>query len=112
MAKKKIVTTKKKNTKAGKSKVTPTTSRSRTTSVSAPAEMIFGKKNYMFMAIGFGLILLGMILMSGGGMDNPNEWKPEVIYGARRTLLAPIVILAGLAMQIYAIFLKKPVALD
>ncbi len=112
MSKKKIVTTKKKNNKTGKSKVSPTASRSRASSVTTPTEMIFGKKNYMFMGIGFGLILLGMLLMSGGGMTDPNEWNPDVIYGTRRTLLAPIVILAGLAMQVYAIFLKKPVVLD
>ncbi|MFK7808388.1 MAG: DUF3098 domain-containing protein [Saprospiraceae bacterium] len=102
MSKKKVVSTKKKNT----GKVTPTSARGRA-SVAAPAELLFGKQNYMFMAIGFGLILLGMLLMSGGGMDDPNTWDPDVIYSTRRTLLAPIVILAGLGMQIYAIFLKK-----
>lgn len=107
MAKKKVVTTKKK-----KGKIAPTTSRSKAKVSAPPAEMIFGKKNYMFMGIGVGLILLGMLLMTGGGMDDPNEWKPEVIYGARRTLIAPIFILAGLGMQIYAIFVKKDVVLD
>jgi hypothetical protein len=93
MSKKKIVTTKK-NSKTDKSKVSPTTARSRASSSSAPIELIFGKKNYMFMGIGFGLILLGMLLMSGGGMTDPNEWNPDVIYSTRITLLAPIVILA------------------
>lgn len=49
-------------------------------------------------------MILGIILMSGGGMDNPNEWHPDVIYSFRRTVLAPIVILGGLGLEIYAIF--------
>ena len=109
MSKKKVVSTKKKNTSnKSNSKVSPTVSRARTSSSSsAKAPLIFGKENYMYMGIGVVLILLGMLLMSGGGMDDPNEWKPEVIYGTRRTLIAPIFILAGLGLQIYAIFLKK-----
>lgn len=109
MSKKKVITTKKNKHNP---KVSPTTSRSRATTMTAPTELIFGKKNYMFMGIGFGLILIGMLLMSGGGMENPNEWNPDVVYSTRRTLLAPIVILAGLGMQIYAIFVKKDVVLD
>ena len=108
MSKKKVVTTKKKNSSNEKSKVTPTSARSRSSANAATGdELIFGKQNYMFMAIGVGLIFLGMLLMSGGGMDDPNEWDPEVIYSLRRTLIAPIFILAGLGIQIYAIFLKN-----
>ena len=109
MSKKKVVTTKKKKPSSpGKKQVLPTSSRSRTSgNTIAKQELIFGKQNYIYMAVGVGLIILGMILMSGGGMDNPEEWKPEVIYGWRRTLIAPICILAGLGIQIYAIFLRN-----
>ena len=69
--------------------------------------LLFTKKNYMFIGIGCGLIALGMILMLGGGMKDPNVWDESVIYSFRRTLLAPVAILAGLGMQIYAIFLRK-----
>ena len=68
--------------------------------------LLFTKENYMYMAIGFGLIALGMILMLGGGMKDPNVWDEDVIYSFRRTVLAPIVILAGLGVEIYAIFKK------
>ncbi len=109
MSKKKVVTTKKKDSKSKtKARVAPTTSRSRTVGgTTSRPELIFGKKNYTVMAIGVLAIILGMILMSGGGMEDPNEWKPEVIYGWRRTLIAPVFILIGLGLQIYAIFLKK-----
>ncbi len=66
--------------------------------------LLFSKQNYIYMAIGVGLIALGMILMLGGAMKDPNVWDESAIYSARRTVLAPIVILAGLATEIYAIF--------
>jgi hypothetical protein len=68
--------------------------------------LLFNKENYKYIGIGCGLIALGLILMLGGGMKDPNVWDESVIYSARRTVLAPIVILAGLAMQVYAIFRK------
>lgn len=109
MSKKKVLKTKKKVVVSNKkAKATPTVSRSRSNTASIrKQELIFGKQNYMFMGIGVGLIILGMILMSGGGMDDPNQWDPNVIYSTRRTLIAPILILAGLIMQIYAIFLRN-----
>jgi Protein of unknown function (DUF3098) len=113
MSKKKVITsTQKKTTDTETSKVSPTTSKSKSTPTTGQDKLIFGKRNYMFIGIGFGLILLGMLLMSGGGMEDPNEWKPEVVYSMRRTLLAPIVILSGLALQVYAIFTKETAARD
>lgn len=70
-------------------------------------EFLFGRKNFIIMLIGLGLIGVGMLLMSGGGMPSPEVWDEDIIYSTRRTLLAPIVILIGLGMQIYAIFAKK-----
>lgn len=66
--------------------------------------LLFGKRTYGLMAIGAGLIALGMLLMSGGSMPDPNTWDESLIYGARRTILAPIVILSGLVLNIIAIF--------
>ena len=66
--------------------------------------LLFTKQNYLYIAIGCGMIALGMILMLGGGMKDPNVWDESVIYSPVRTVLAPIVILAGLGMEIYAIF--------
>jgi hypothetical protein len=68
--------------------------------------LLFSNQNYLYIGIGCGLIALGLILMLGGDMKDPNVWDESVIYSARRTVLAPIVILAGLAMQVYAIFRK------
>jgi hypothetical protein len=71
----------------------------------ADQHVLFEAKHFKIFGIGLGLIFLGLILMIGGGSDDPNEWN-EAIYSARRTVLAPILILAGLALQIVGI-LKK-----
>ena len=67
-------------------------------------EMTYGKSQFKYMWIGIGLIALGMILMSGGWMPSPDVWDESIIYSARRTVLAPICIIAGLIMQVFAIF--------
>jgi FtsH-binding integral membrane protein len=69
---------------------------------------IFSKENYMWMLIGLVVIALGMVLMSGGASNkNPNNFDADAVYSARRITIAPILILAGLVIEIWAIF-KKP----
>lgn len=69
-------------------------------------EMLFNKKNYVLMIAGVVLMALGYVLMSGGAMPSPEVWDDNIIYSSRRTLIAPILILAGIAVEIYAIFKK------
>ncbi|MBK8516334.1 MAG: DUF3098 domain-containing protein [Saprospiraceae bacterium] len=71
------------------------------------ADLLFGRNNYKFIIIGIGLIFLGMVLMSGGHMPSPDVWDESLIYSARRITVAPILILAGLLVNVYAIFVKK-----
>ena len=68
-------------------------------------DFIFGKKNYKFMLIGLGCIVLGFILMAGGGSDDPNVFNPE-IFSWRRIRLAPTLVLIGFGFQVYAILLN------
>lgn len=68
-------------------------------------EFIFQKKNYTFLFIGLAFIVVGFILMSGGGSDDPNVFNPD-IYNFRRIRLAPTLVLIGLGIQIYAILLN------
>lgn len=56
------------------------------------------------MLIGIGLIALGMLLMLGGSMPSPDVWDDSIIYSFRRTVLAPAFIIAGLLVEVYAIF--------
>lgn len=69
------------------------------------AEFIFGKKNYKFMFIGLALVVVGFVLMSGGGSDDPNVWNPDV-FSWRRIRLAPTLVLIGFGFQVYAILLN------
>jgi len=65
---------------------------------------IFGKKNYLFMFIGIAFIVIGFILMSGGGSDDPNVFNPD-IYNFQRIRLAPTLVLIGFGIEVYAILL-------
>ncbi len=67
--------------------------------------LLFGKRNYIFFGIGLLFIILGFILMSGGGSDDPNVWNKD-IFNFRRIRLAPMMILLGFAIEIYAILIK------
>lgn len=68
---------------------------------------IFSKDNYMWMAIGAVVITIGMFLMAGGASTDPNVFNKDEVYSTTRITIAPILILAGLVIEIYAIF-KKP----
>jgi len=68
-------------------------------------DFAFGRENYMWMLIGIGCIFFGFILMSGGGSKDPKIFNPD-IFSFRRITLAPIVVLVGFIIEIYAI-LKK-----
>ena len=59
------------------------------------------------MLIGAALIIVGMFLMSGGKSPDPNVFKESEVYSFRRITLAPLVIIAGFIVEIYAIFKKS-----
>ncbi|MBN1388976.1 MAG: DUF3098 domain-containing protein [Bacteroidales bacterium] len=66
-----------------------------------------GKENYRLMAIGFGIIVIGFLLMLGGKSEDPNEFS-EAIFSFRRITLAPVIVLAGFVFEIWAIMKKPP----
>ncbi len=70
---------------------------------------LFGKENYTWIVIGLIIIALGLVLMAGGKSDDPNQFAPQQVYSFRRITLAPILILLGLGIEIFAIF-RKPKA--
>jgi hypothetical protein len=69
-------------------------------------QFAFSKQNYMILIAGFVMVIVGFVLMSGGGSEDPNEFS-DAIFSFRRISLAPMVVLAGYAVVIYAI-MKKP----
>ena len=64
--------------------------------------MPFTRKNYIVMLIGVCVIILGFVLMSGGGEHTVTHFD-ESIFSFRRITLAPIVVIAGFVVEIYAI---------
>ncbi|HOZ30485.1 MAG TPA: DUF3098 domain-containing protein [Bacteroidales bacterium] len=67
---------------------------------------VLGKKNYIILAAGFALIIIGFILMAGGKSEDPNVFNPE-IFSFRRITLAPIFILIGFIVEIFAIMWRQ-----
>jgi hypothetical protein len=70
---------------------------------------LFSKKNYQLMLIGLGVIFLGFILMMGKNNDIEGAamFPADDIYSARRIIIAPIVVIIGFLIELYAIILVK-----
>lgn len=65
----------------------------------------FGRMNYILLAIGMAVIILGFILMSGSG-SSETSFAPE-IFSARRIKVAPVVCFVGFLFMIYGILYKS-----
>jgi uncharacterized Tic20 family protein len=68
---------------------------------------IFDKQNYLWMIAGAVLILAGILLMIGGNSSDPNVFNKDEVYSFQRITLAPLLIVGGLVVEIFAI-MKKP----
>ena len=68
-------------------------------------QMTLTIKNYILLIAGFVFIIIGMVLMAGGGSDDPNVFNYDM-FSWRRITLAPILIVGGFAFEVYAL-LKK-----
>lgn len=68
---------------------------------------LFEKKNLTWMLLGLALIALGMFLMSGGQSNtDPTVFNRAEVYSSTRITVAPLLILAGLIIEMIAIFKK------
>lgn len=66
----------------------------------------FGKENFIIMLTGLAVIFLGFAMMTGGGSEDPKIWNPE-IFSWRRITLAPILVISGFVIEVYAILKKS-----
>ena len=73
----------------------------------------FGKENYKLMLIGIGIMMLGFLLMMGhdantkpDGTFSPNYWNDD-IFSIRRIRIAPLFVVIGFVVEIYAILKRK-----
>ena len=69
-------------------------------------DFVFKKKNYILLISGLVLILAGIFLMMGGESEDPNVFS-EDIFNFQRLTLAPILIVSGFILEIFAIMLKS-----
>ena len=68
---------------------------------------LFDKGNYTWMVIGLVIMTIGFILMAGGKSADPTKFNDDEIYSTTRITIAPILIVLGLLVEIYAI-MKNP----
>jgi len=68
---------------------------------------LFDKQNMLLMLLGVAVIAIGMLLMVGGRSNDPNTFNYDEVYSTLRISVAPVLIIIGLGIEIYAIF-KKP----
>ncbi|WP_127129400.1 DUF3098 domain-containing protein [Pseudoflavitalea rhizosphaerae] len=76
---------------------------------STTSSNLFGRENYMWILIGLAVMVLGIILMAGGKSKDPNVFLDSDVYSTTRITVAPILILLGLGIEVFAIF-RKPKA--
>ena len=68
-------------------------------------DFAFTKQNYMLLLVGVALICAGLLLMIGGGSDDPTIFSDK-IFDSQRLTLAPVLIAAGFIVEIFAIMHK------
>lgn len=78
-----------------------------TVHTASPENILFAKENFKWMIIGALIMALGFFLMAGGKSPNPNVFNDKDVYSPVRITIAPILIVAGLLVEIFAI-IKKP----
>lgn len=67
---------------------------------------LFSKENYKWMLVGLVLVIVGFLLMVGGKSNDPKVFNAAEVYSFRRITLAPVVIIAGLVLEVYAIMCR------
>lgn len=68
-------------------------------------DFAFGKMNYILLAVGMLIVIIGFILM-GGDSSTADAFNPD-IFSTRRIKVAPVVCLLGFVSMIYAVVYKS-----
>ncbi len=67
--------------------------------------MPLGPRNYLYIGIGLLAIILGLVLLAGGGSDDPKVFNYE-LFNFRRLFVAPLLMLGGFVFEIYALMCR------
>ena len=73
----------------------------------APVKGLFGKENYLMMLGGLIILAIGFFLMAGGKSADPKVFNDDDVYSTTRITIAPLLIIAGFVIEIFAI-MRKP----
>jgi predicted tellurium resistance membrane protein TerC len=68
---------------------------------------LFNKQNYLLMVAGLIVLAIGFFLMAGGKSADPKIFNDNDVYSTTRITIAPLMIIAGFIIEIFAI-MKKP----
>ena len=66
----------------------------------------FKKKNYILLIVGLTFIATGLVLMVGGGAEDPTEFSDK-IFDFQRLTLAPILLAIGFIIEIFAVMYRE-----
>ena len=69
--------------------------------------MVLNKKNYLFIIMGCIVVILGFVLMSGGGSENPDVFNEEELFSFRRITIAPFLVMLGYGLVLFGIMKKN-----
>jgi hypothetical protein len=70
----------------------------------ARSPSMFTRENYIWMLAGLVIMAIGMFLMAGGKSHDPNVFNKDEVYSTTRITIGPLLIMAGLVIEIFAIF--------
>ncbi|MDR1561459.1 MAG: DUF3098 domain-containing protein [Dysgonamonadaceae bacterium] len=66
---------------------------------------VFGKENFIILAVSIVIIIVGFWLMSGAKTTEEGGFNPA-IFDTRRIVVAPIITMIGFLLVIFAILWK------
>ena len=69
-------------------------------------DFAFTRKNYILLIIGLIFIGSGLILMIGGGSEDPTKFSAD-IFNFQRLTLGPILLATGFVFEIFAVMYKS-----
>lgn len=81
------------------------TAKEDTSGLTGKQDFAFTRENYKWVLIGLAFIVVGFLLMIGGASGDPDVFSDR-IFSFQRWTLAPMLVLAGYAIEIYAIMKK------
>ena len=68
-------------------------------------DFAFGRMNFILLAIGMVIVIIGLVLMSGSS-STLDAYDPD-IFSAQRIKVAPVVCFVGFVSMIYAVVYKQ-----